>query len=112
MRVSRASIWQKKQLAFALGVGPVAQQGRRGGGHADVAPFPPHADALADAVDGLVLLDPVLGPFGVKRGLFFLLFRASDRNEVGARSPARDNFVSDPLVSKFEMPIWARGTEN
>ena len=59
----------EEELLLAVGVGPVAQEARRGRRDADVSAFAPHARRGWRMRLTLVLLDPVLGPFGVETGV-------------------------------------------
>ena len=95
----------EEQLLLTVGVGPVGQQAARGGRHADVAAFPPKRHAGADLVDEFVLLDPVLGPFGVEDKLLLpFLTGLGDGDKIRAASAPIDDLIGDPLVGELEVP--------
>ena len=102
------ALWEAQQVYFSaaawvLGVGPVAEQLGGRGRDARVSPLAPDAHLLADAVDGPVFLDPVLGPIGVEDDLLALFLRAGDRDKVRADPAAFDNLVRDSRIGELEV---------
>src|SRR5690606_10717121 len=86
----------EEELPFPFRIGPVFQQARRNGCHADISTLTPTFHAFPDAVDGLVLFDTVLRPLGFK----FELVSTSpswicDRNKIGARSSPLNHLILD-----------------
>jgi len=86
-----------------VGIDPVRNQPRGRRRDADVAPFSPEGDAVADVVDEFVFLDPVLRPLRVERQLLPLLFRLGDGNKIRTGPTALHDLVGDPLVAKLEV---------
>jgi len=97
----------EEQLAVAVRVGPILQEARSCPGDAGVVPLAPESHSATDLIDELVLLDPVLGPFGVEHELglgALLLARLGDGDEVGTDPSGLDDLAGDPLVGEAEVP--------
>jgi hypothetical protein len=95
----------EEELPLAFRLGPILDELARRRRYAEISPFAPQADALADAVDDLVLLDAVLDPFGVEWKLLAAsLAGLGDGDEVRAYSPLFDDVVRDALLVEAEVP--------
>jgi hypothetical protein len=95
----------EEELALAFRLGPILEELACRGRYAKVSPFAPQADALADAVDSLVLLDAVLRPFGVEWKLLVASPAGlGDGEEVRAYSPLFDDVVRNALLVEAEVP--------
>ena len=95
----------EEELVLAVRVGPVLQELAGDLSDASVFPFAPQLDPLPDAVDVVVGLDAVLGPFRVKLELLALLLGWRDRHEVGTGPAGLDDLVSDSLVGEPPMAV-------
>ena len=95
----------EEELVLPVGVGPVLQELAGDLSDSLVSPFPPVLDLFPDAVDLVVRLDAVLGPFRVELELLALLLGRGDRDEVGTGPAGLDDLVGDPLVGEPEMPV-------
>ena len=95
----------EEELVLPVGVGPVLQELAGDLSDSLIFPFPPVLDPFPDAVDLVVRLDAVLGPFRVKLELLALLLGRRDRDEVGTRPASLDDLVGDPLVGEPQMPV-------
>jgi hypothetical protein len=98
----------EEEPSLAVGRPPVVEQPARNRRDARVVASAPQGDALADAVDELVRLDPLRDPVSGKRELRALLLRRRDRDEVRADPSRLDDLVRDPVLGEPEV---ARGLD-
>jgi hypothetical protein len=97
----------EEELSVPLRVRPVVEEPRGGGRHARVVSAPPDLDLLANAVDELVLLQPILGPLGLERELRGLAAAVRNRHEIAGSAPRTvDDLPCDPAIAELEV---ARG---
>jgi len=94
----------EEQLFFARRIRPVFEQPPGHRRDVDIAALTPAIDALADAIDFAVRLDPIRGPLGVEVRLLTFLPRAGDWHEEGARAPLLVDVGGDALVVEPEVP--------
>lgn len=95
----------EEELPLAFRLGPIFEELARRRCYAEISTVAPQADALADAVAELVLLDAVLRPFGVELTLLAaFLVGLSDGDKVRAYPPLFDDVVRNALFVEAEVP--------
>jgi hypothetical protein len=99
----------EEEPPVAVGAVPVLEQAGRRAGDVGVAALAPKLHALADAVDVLVLLNPVGGPVLERLlGVLRLLPGPGDGDEVRARASLADDVVGDTAVVEPVVPARLR----
>src|SRR5207247_1052754 len=94
----------EKEPAFTVLSFPVFEQGTRDGSDVAIFPASPEAHTLADVIDVVVFLRPVLGPFSVERGLPCPLSRRRDRNEIAAGAAFVIDVIRDAVLVELVVP--------